>query len=96
MSHSASLVSSLKQQITDSITSVTAKKRMLNTIDELEQSLTADQHNFIDDLKEPLQVSVCGGGHGAHAFVATISGSLNPQFKVNWLSFHGGGKYIYT
>ena len=35
-----------------------------------------------------LQVTVCGGGNGAHAFVLSLASSFSPHFKVNWLSLY--------
>ena len=36
-----------------------------------------------------LQVTVCGGGNGAHAFVVTTAAKFSPRFRVNWLSLYG-------
>ena len=46
--------------------------------------------------RSKLRVCVCGGGHGGHAFVATIAGKLKPTFECNWFSMRGGGKILYT
>ena len=35
-----------------------------------------------------LQVTVCGGGNGSHAFIATVSSKLSDSFKVNWFSLY--------
>lgn len=45
--------------------------------DDLEDSKSAE-------VTDKLKVVVCGGGNGAHTFVATISSK--PQFEVNWLT----------
>ena len=99
MSQTWNLLSTLRQETSTNVENSDAQSRMLGIINELESSIvmtnnskskTAEQC-FLDDLEHSLQVCVCGGGHGAHAFVATITGSLYPQFVVNWLSFHGGG-----
>ena len=36
-----------------------------------------------------LQVTICGGGNGAHAFVVTAAAKFSPRFRVNWLSLYG-------
>lgn len=51
-----------------------------------------DQKSESKNHHGTLCVCVCGGGHGGHAFVATIAGKLKPKYKCNWFSFRGGGK----
>lgn len=36
-----------------------------------------------------LQVTICGGGNGAHVFALSLSASFSPRYRVNWLSLHG-------
>ena len=49
------------------------------------ETRTEEKSNRDDSIP---QVTICGGGNGAHAFVVTVGASINPKFKVNWLSLY--------
>ena len=92
----------VKQVLTGPLSSFKSKmKRCLNdnTIPDAKR-LKVAQNNKVERYSEEkkvskddtrrLQVTICGGGNGAHAFAVTVGAVLNPhRFKVHWLSLYG-------